>query len=144
MDLAAVVSLVLKQMRQQIIGTVVLAARATIHADNAGQILGLQPIHQRQQPRITVDLRLHQSRKRQQSACLVQCCGVQRVAFQGVDVKPIHQQNMVQCRADRRKKTGAGGCVIRSRQPRTGAVQAVVGKPVHLRQFTPDTAGVRG
>ena len=144
MDLSAMVGLMLKQMRHEIIRPVMLLPLAVIHSHNPAQTIWRQPLHQRQQPSIRLHLRRNQSLQRCQRLGVVQCSKVQPIALQRIDIKPIHQQNMVQRRPDRREKTHPWCGIILCRQPRAGAMQAVVGKTVHLRQFTPHAARIRG
>ena len=142
MDLPAMMGLMLEQMRQKIIHPVVLNPLAPVNRDDARQGFGRCPRDKRQQAFITVALRRAQAVQRDQAARLVQRRAVQPAAFQRGDVKPVHQQDMVQCRADRGEEPAAGRGVILGRQGCAGGVKPVVGKPVHLRQFAPDTARV--
>ena len=142
MDLPAMVGLMLEQMRQKIVHPVVLNPLAPINRDDTRQGLGRCTDDKRQQARITIALRRAQAVQRHQAARLVQRGAVQPAAFQCSDVKPVHQQNMVQRGADRGEDPAAGRGIVFGRQGRAGGVQPVVGKPVHLRQFAPDTARV--
>ncbi len=142
MHLPAMMGLVLKQMRQQIIHPVVLLSVTTIHHHDARQILCRQRGNKRQQLRVAICLSKDQIVKRKQSPRFVQRGAIQPVTLHCVDVETINQKDVVQRRPDRREEPAARCDIVGRRQSGAGPVQPMIGKAVHLRQLAPSSARV--
>ena len=135
MHLTAMMGLVLEEMRQKIIPTVVLGLVAPIHIDDFDQPVGGQALNMGQKGHILGLLPAGQGGKIGAGAGLIKRGAVQPVALQRVQVEAVDQKDMVQRGLDAAKEGGSWGHQFLGWKLGQGAMQSGIGQPVRLGQF---------
>ena len=107
MNLTAVVRLVLKEVRKNIVTAILLYPLTPMNLDRSGKPVRVEAADESDQIHIECRLRLCQGRHAAIGLTLAKNAMPQRSALHRIEIEEIHQVDVVQRFADCRKKAGA-------------------------------------
>jgi hypothetical protein len=102
-------NLMLKQMQQKPVHSLMLNARATMHLDDTLQTMGVKAFDDGDQAPIHVCLRLSESIQGRAWLWVCPSCWPERAALHCVHVEKVDDQDMVQGSSHAREEAGAWG-----------------------------------